>query len=49
MINWEVVERKQSLRIRGTVLEFLWRTEEKSDTLSPESRLRLHQRGWLLF
>jgi len=34
MINWEVAERKQSLRIRGTVQEFEWRTEEKSQTPS---------------
>jgi len=32
MINWEVVEREPSLRIRGTVLEFVWKTEEKSQT-----------------
>jgi hypothetical protein len=34
MINWEVVERKQSVRIRGNVLEFVWKTEEKSQTPS---------------
>ena len=34
MIKWEVVERKPSLRIRGTVLQFVWKTEEKSQTPS---------------
>jgi hypothetical protein len=44
MINWEVAETKQSLCSRGTVLEFVWRTEEKiTDTFTPESRLHLRQ------